>query len=523
MNREIQAPYYPIIYVRGYAGSQGEVEDTVADPYMGFNIGSIKIRQLWDGRCQRYFFESPLVRLMKDYEYRDVYDSGDVMPADADIQPRSIFIHRYYERTSAELGDGQRLSIEQAAFELGKLIGTIRERLCGQDAKLIADFRVYLVAHSMGGLVCRCLLQNAALSGEDGTLMDPSLRKTVDKVFTYATPHNGIDLDLIGNVPGMFTRNDADNFNRKRMSAYLALPANSDDVDSLNGQFDPDRIFCLVGTNDKDYDVAGGLVRKAVGPMSDGLVRIVNATTRGPVPGKAGEERNSPRAFVHRSHSGHYGIVNSEEGFQNLTRFLFGDVRVDAVLQIKQLTLPAKVEEARKAGKQIRASYNFEVVVRVRGKMWDLHRRTSSENSAIFRKFDDLFPKDGTEPRHPQLFSVFLSRGARVNPKRPGLGFSVDLSVLVPQYEVDRVLWFDDHYEGGYLFRDKINFEAMPPSGDEQTWDLKYGFDSSTPNRTTRSATSQEADNETQFLVPIVQNTRPGIEATLVLRATPWK
>ena len=32
-------PYYPIIYVRGYAGTSGEVEDTVSDPYMGFNLG----------------------------------------------------------------------------------------------------------------------------------------------------------------------------------------------------------------------------------------------------------------------------------------------------------------------------------------------------------------------------------------------------------------------------------------------------------------------------------------------------
>ena len=36
---------YPIIYVRGYAMTQSEIEDTVADPYMGFNVGSCKVRQ----------------------------------------------------------------------------------------------------------------------------------------------------------------------------------------------------------------------------------------------------------------------------------------------------------------------------------------------------------------------------------------------------------------------------------------------------------------------------------------------
>ena len=67
---------HPIIYVRGYAMTQNEIEDTVADPYMGFNIGSCKVRQLWNGTVKKYFFESPLVRLLKQYGYDDVYEDG---------------------------------------------------------------------------------------------------------------------------------------------------------------------------------------------------------------------------------------------------------------------------------------------------------------------------------------------------------------------------------------------------------------------------------------------------------------
>lgn len=33
---------YPIIYVRGYAMTQSEIEATVATPYMGFNLGATK-------------------------------------------------------------------------------------------------------------------------------------------------------------------------------------------------------------------------------------------------------------------------------------------------------------------------------------------------------------------------------------------------------------------------------------------------------------------------------------------------
>jgi len=35
----IEAPYYPIIYVRGFAAGMKEIEDTTATPYMGFKAG----------------------------------------------------------------------------------------------------------------------------------------------------------------------------------------------------------------------------------------------------------------------------------------------------------------------------------------------------------------------------------------------------------------------------------------------------------------------------------------------------
>jgi hypothetical protein len=37
-----QQPFHPIVYVRGFAATQGEIDETVADPYMGFNVGSAK-------------------------------------------------------------------------------------------------------------------------------------------------------------------------------------------------------------------------------------------------------------------------------------------------------------------------------------------------------------------------------------------------------------------------------------------------------------------------------------------------
>jgi hypothetical protein len=66
-------PFHPIIYVRGFAATQSEIEETVADPYMGFNVGSTKARMVWTGDLKRFYFESPLVRLMSDRDYDDVF------------------------------------------------------------------------------------------------------------------------------------------------------------------------------------------------------------------------------------------------------------------------------------------------------------------------------------------------------------------------------------------------------------------------------------------------------------------
>jgi hypothetical protein len=114
-----ESAIHPIIYVRGYAMTQSEIEDTVADPYMGFNIGSSKARQLWDGSVKKYFFESPLVRLLKRFKYDDVFEEGydrvsDLsapMTVDGSVPPvpyRSIVIYRYYEPSSEDIGSGMR-------------------------------------------------------------------------------------------------------------------------------------------------------------------------------------------------------------------------------------------------------------------------------------------------------------------------------------------------------------------------------------------------------------------------------
>ena len=67
----------PIIYVRGFAMSSGEIDDTTADPFNGFNVGSVLTRTGWTGDAMRHVFESPVLRLTQPpYNYRVAFSDG---------------------------------------------------------------------------------------------------------------------------------------------------------------------------------------------------------------------------------------------------------------------------------------------------------------------------------------------------------------------------------------------------------------------------------------------------------------
>lgn len=475
-------PLYPLIYVRGYAMTEGERDETTADPFCGFNLGSTVYRATPDKSqpARKFVFESPVLRLMSDYGYRDVYDNGlDILDEgwEGTLPERSIVIYRYYEPASALLGNGKTPSIEDFARGLSDLILRVRALVCArpENARAEADFRCYLVAHSMGGLVCRAFLQNPVLG-------DAAARACVDKVFTYATPHNGIDLAGI-NVPQWLGAADINNFNRENMARYLNLQSQfkkTQRVDWLPEEaFPSERFFCLIGTNRADYGAGGGLSRTFAGHGSDGLVRIENASVWG-VNTRGTLSAPCATAYTYRSHSGFFGIVNSEEAYQNLTRFLFGDIRVDIWADITSVRLPAELE-----GKAVNALYQFELLAAPRGKRWYLTRRTAEEDSVACRSHQELTDPDAKARRSLYLSTVFLANRARVDPTRPSLAYGLTLGVRVPDYEVDRKFWADTHYEGGYLFRDTVIVEIVPPPEPGGEWNASFGWQSDQVGRAT--------------------------------------
>ncbi|MGH1523471.1 esterase/lipase family protein [Leifsonia sp. L25] len=346
----------PIVYCRGYAGPTSQIDSTVNDPFYGFNEGATHTRVNGDGDPLFYQFEGPLLRLLGERAYQLLVRGSQkelLATADAGTLPqKSIWIHRFYDEAATtyaaptprtgnlfdraitwtedlvrEHTQAQGFDIEQAARELYDLVLTVREKTGAP--------KVFLVAHSMGGLVARCMMQKVC--EEDGRI---PAKELVAKFCTYATPHGGIVFTggLLNWLMETFGPAGSDIFSPPKMYGYLT-PGKKFGDKPIGEAWDPrvmppsvfdvDDVFCIIGTDQNDYNLA----KLGVGPRSDGLVLIENAYVKG-----------AHRAFVYKSHSGPYGEVNSEEGYQNLSRFLFGHWSVQ--VELSKLP-PASVVAAR--------------------------------------------------------------------------------------------------------------------------------------------------------------------------------
>jgi hypothetical protein len=385
----------PVIYVRGFAGKPSGIDRAIDDPLYGFNEGSVHVRVGSDAQPHFYQFEGPLLRLISDEGYqlpvrgsqRNFLESEP----DGSVPMATIWIHRFYDPSASTFGfEPAEFVLYQAAQDLFRLVQLVK-------AKTGAP-RVFLVAHSMGGLICRSLIQRV-IPEADGRL-DAATRH-IDRLFTYGTPHGGIQFaigfGLLEKLRDLFDINDAAIFGRDRMYEYLTpdLPPHAAKGDEPPdgwspaeipvGVFPRARVFCLIGTNPEDYEVALGLSSKAVGVRSDGLVQIDNAY----VPG-------ANRAFVHRSHSGRYGLVNSEEGYQNLWRFLFGDLRVDA--ELVHLNLPGSRDDD--------TTWQLDVQLAIRGLPILVHEQTAAHHCPVQLEW----PATGDQLDRPQpLLTTFLA------------------------------------------------------------------------------------------------------------------
>jgi PGAP1-like protein len=349
MPTRIVPPYYPIVYVRGYAMTASAREETFNNAYYGFADTSVEKRQ---APPPDYFaadvFESQLIRFMKmkQYQYCDAVnrDKTNFLRDPT----RSIWISRFYDQ---DFFQQKVRNIQVHAEELRQLVcEEIPNRLKNElDVDLgprDQDYKVILLAHSMGGLVCRTLIQNLLPNRHE----DP--KRWIYRLVTMGTPHGGIKLGLLpievqNFLTSVFNPMDANMFSEDEMRKYLLLEDTRYDVYSLGGQgeatsFPVKRCFCLIGSDYGSYQVGMVIAKHVTGDFSDGLVKQDCAyLVAGPRPAKnadgtTADYPDSQRAYwanVHRAHSGYRGIVNSYESFENLHRFLFGNIKADISLE----------------------------------------------------------------------------------------------------------------------------------------------------------------------------------------------
>lgn len=448
----------PIVYVRGYAGGTGGIDKQVDDPFYGFNAGSTHVRVGREGKPLFYQFESPLLRLMDDegYEllvYGDQHAYLSSRP-DGKVEPSTIWVYRFYDASASTWARPPvDFNIQKAAEGLYEYVTLVLQKTGAP--------RVHLVAHSMGGLICRSMLQQVCLTPIQNADKTETPRQPgsdlVDKLFTYGTPHGGITFaaggGLIDWAVETFGPAGSDIFSPRKMYGYLTPGAKWGDQgpEGWSSQEMPtealpaERIFSLIGTDAKDY----GVVEKVVGPKSDGLVAIENAYVK-----------NAHRAFVHRAHSGRYGLVNSEEGYQNLRRFLFGFFKVK--IELAGLHLPLLV-----AGE----SWQADVRVSVRGLPIVMHEQTAEHHCPVQLLLKEKKGQDDADAPIP-LATVFLLAPEAMRRDgsyelRPRCRYSLQLRVA-RLVERDGFFWWQDHLEqtadwDDTLIVDVGRLEADPP------------------------------------------------------------
>ncbi|CCH86656.1 Conserved protein of unknown function [Modestobacter italicus] len=445
----------PIIYVRGFAGDTRGIDRAVDDPFYGFNEGSVHVRVGGDAQPQFHQFESPLLRLMLDDDgggtYRPLVQGGQraflEAQDDGSVPPRTIWVHRFYDRAASTFGQRpEAFTLERAAEDLYALVQLVR-------AKTGAP-RVHLVAHSMGGLICRSMIQRVV---PEATGRPDGAADVVDRLFTYGTPHGGIEFavgfGLAEELRDFFDLGGAAVFGPDRMWDYLT-PADRRDGGPPEG-WDPaampadgfplDRVFCLVGTDPADYGAAGGLASRAVGARSDGLVQIDHAY----VPG-------AHRAFVHRSHSGRYGLVNSEEGYQNLRRFLFGDLQV--TVELRGLTRPDPGDDV---------VWQLETQLAIRGLPVVVHEQTTAHQCPVQLEWPDPGTDDDSNP--VPLLTTFLLSDQAPAPRPARLRHALRLR-LISLREEHGCCRFGDHLEQTADVEDTLVVDIEPGLPCPRAW-----------------------------------------------------
>jgi pimeloyl-ACP methyl ester carboxylesterase len=378
---KIEKGFYPIVYVRGFTPSSGSREEAFYDAYYGYSETSVEKRNAPPPNyAEPIVFEGQLIRLLKEYGYVDAANGGLALALSngggfSQNPTRSLWISRFYDQ---DVLSGSVRDIVDHARDLKSLICEKIPRdmeEAGADLGVgRKDYKVIIIAHSMGGLVSRCLIQNLLATESGG-----EAERWIHRFVTMGTPHGGIELGAVPDFLEDLLAGEANLLNgaifkEKRMRDYLKLTPKPGEeplsLQSLNWKFPEGKCLCIIGSDYNSY----GAVKRVTGNHSDGLVKQDRAYIKG-----------AYWANVHRAHSGRRGIVNSFESYENVRRFLFGDTRVRMWLENVALGIKAPEEG-------VTEFFDIEFSLSIRGTGVYLHQRKQNPCENAFRLERKKFP-----------------------------------------------------------------------------------------------------------------------------------
>lgn len=407
----------PLILLRGWGGLT--LSDEQESPYYGFNDGTVYPQKLGEN----YIYEGLILKLLKsDFRYQDAtnvirYYSGvhQEVEASDDLSqwrrpetlpearwetlkshfrgfvrvdptvaldyldcPATIWVYRYYDFGSRDL--------KLYAEKLKDVIAIVKA--------VTGAPMVNLLAHSMGGLVARWLIQNVYAAGD--------AEEHINKLVTLGTPHGGIAFQKLASLRLM----ELEHFNRE----YLDETMQGDTITNFN----PERCLCIIGTDHRAYGARVAAWLNSLGDWwgsrgSDGLVKQENAAIKG-----------AYRAYVHKPHGGRDSLVTAREAFEIGTRFLFGDVRLTLSL------LKGQVKGSYGDGLDGRPEFFLGFSLKPRGvDFWLNRQHRESEN--CFGPFQtNELQKEGDAPR--VIHDGFLDT-RRIVPGQRDIVFRLDIYV----------------------------------------------------------------------------------------------
>ena len=337
--------HVPLILIRGFGGVNVEDERQVA--YQGFNEGTVYPHK----RGENYIYEGLVLKYLKSqWHYHDATNVvgyyGSPVLEEAELpEPLRVLDPKYFSGHRVVIDPGTALELVSAPEDPRKSLWVFRYydlnarsfKVYGEALARLVDFvrdltalkdqsspkpPVNIIAHSMGGLIVRELLQ-VTLPGL-GRRGD----ECINKIVTLGTPHRGISFQGIRDWKFTEAEEELERFNpdaqadRSQQWSFV----------NFSKYFPPERVLCVVGTNYRSYTtrVATALNRLFSTPQeygwnynrSDGLVKQTSAQLPG-----------APRTFIHKCHGGYDSVMTARESFEVATRFFHGDVhaRVNVV------------------------------------------------------------------------------------------------------------------------------------------------------------------------------------------------